>query len=218
MSAKAVELMRAIHGENIYLGYGSALPLDLKGWNSTHKTFVDLITKNRPSIVFDIGVWKGGSTIFMANLLKENGIAGAVVAIDTFLGSPEHWDRTSPDWHRITRRAGRPLLYEQFLTNVLRVGMHDLVVPLPQTSDNAAVILSRLRIRAGLIHIDAAHEYDAVMRDIRTYWELLEPGGYLLGDDYEERWTDVVRAANEFADSVKQKLTVVEPKWHLRKP
>jgi len=35
MSAKAVELMRAIHGENIYLGYGSALPLDLKGWNST---------------------------------------------------------------------------------------------------------------------------------------------------------------------------------------
>ncbi|HXZ47240.1 MAG TPA: class I SAM-dependent methyltransferase [Pseudolabrys sp.] len=218
MSAKAAELMQAIHGENIYAGYGSVLPLDLKGWHSTHETFIDLIVKNRPSVVFDVGVWKGGSTIFMANLLKENGITGAIVAIDTFLGSPEHWDRTTPDGNLIMRRAGRPLLYEQFLTNVLRVGMHDLIVPFPQTSDNAAIILSRLGIRADLIHIDAAHEYDAVMRDIRAYWELLEPGGYLLGDDYAERWPDVVRAANEFAESINQKPTVVEPKWYLRKP
>jgi hypothetical protein len=43
------------------------------------------------------------------------------------------------------------------LTNVLRTGMQDLVVPLPQSSEHAAIILSRLGIRAGLIHIDAAH-------------------------------------------------------------
>jgi predicted O-methyltransferase YrrM len=218
MSAKAAELMQAIHGGNVYAGYGSLLPLDLKGWHSTHETFVDIITKNRPSVVFDVGVWKGGSAIFMANLLKENGNAGAVVAIDTFLGSPEHWDRASPDGNLILRKQGRPLLYEQFLTNVLQTGMQDLIVPFPQTSENAAVILSRLGIRAGLIHIDAAHEYEPVMRDVRAYWELLEPGGYLVGDDYETRWPDVVRAANEFADSVGQQLTVVEPKWILRKP
>jgi hypothetical protein len=69
----------------------------------------------------------------------------------------------------------------------------DLVVPLPQSSEHAAIILSRLGIRAGLIHIDAAHEYDPVMRDVRTYWELLEPGGYLVGDDYVDVWPDVIR-------------------------
>ena len=46
--------------------------------------------------------------------------------------------------------------------------MQDLIIPLPQTSENAAVILSRLGIRAGLIHIDTAHEYEPIMRDIRT--------------------------------------------------
>jgi hypothetical protein len=100
----------------------------------------------------------------------------------------------------------------------LQTGFQDLVVPFAQTSENAAVILSKLGIRAGLIHIDAAHEYEPVMRDIRAYWELLEPGGYLVGDDYEARWQDVVRAANEFAESVGQQLTVEEPKWILRKP
>ena len=218
MSAKAAELMQAIHGENIYAGYGSLLPLDLRGWHSSHETFVDIITQHRPSVVFDVGVWKGGSTIFMADLLKANGKTGAVVAIDTFLGSPEHWDRTTPDGHLVMRKQGRPLLYEQFLTNVVRVGMQDLIVPFPQTSDNAAAILSRLGIRADLIHIDAAHEYEAVKRDIRAYWELLEPGGHLVGDDYEARWPDVVRAVDEFAKSIGQQLTVVEPKWFVRKP
>ena len=73
--------------------------------------------------------------------------------------------------------------------------MQDLIIPLPQTSENAAVILSRLGIRAGLIHIDAAHEYEPIMRDIRTYWELLERAGYLVGDDYVPEWPDVGRAA-----------------------
>ncbi|MGB8075971.1 MAG: hypothetical protein WCF55_24485 [Pseudolabrys sp.] len=30
-------------------------------------------------------------------------------------------------------KNGRPLLYEQFLTNVVRTGMQDFIVPLPHT-------------------------------------------------------------------------------------
>jgi hypothetical protein len=96
--------------------------------------------------------------------------------------------------------------------------MQDLIVPLPQSSENAAIILSRLGIRAGLIHIDAAHEYEPVMRDVRAYWEPLEPGGYLVGDDYVDVWPDVIRAADEFARSVNQSVRVAIPKWILLKP
>lgn len=65
---------------------------------------------------------------------------------------------------------------------------------------------------------NAAHEYEPAMRDVRAYWELLEPGGYLVGDDYVAVWPDVIRVAHEFAQSVNQPLTVAEPKWILQKP
>jgi len=55
------------------------------------------------------------------------------------------------------------------------------------------------------------------MRGVRTYWELLEPGGYLVGDDYVDVWPDVIRVANK-SESVNQPLTVAEPKWILQKP
>ncbi|HEY6699379.1 MAG TPA: class I SAM-dependent methyltransferase [Pseudolabrys sp.] len=217
MSAKAAEVMQAVHGTDVFANYGSFLPLDLQGWNSGHEAFRDIITKNRPPVVIDVGVWKGGSTLFLANLLRETGTNGTVIAIDTFLGSSEHWDQSKEHRNLMPCKNGRPL-YEQFLTNVVRTGMQDLIVPLPQSSENAAIILSRLGIRAGLIHIDAAHEYEPVMRDVRAYWELLEPGGYLVGDDYVDVWPDVIRAADEFARSVNQSVTVAIPKWILLKP
>lgn len=208
--------MRAFHGMDIYAGYSSVLPLDLQGWSGIHPAFSDIITNSRPTVIFDVGVWKGLSTVFMAKQLRENGIDGAIVAIDTFLGSPEHWDHAG-DGKLVLWKHGRPLIYEQFLTNVMRTGFDDLIVPLPQTSENAAVILADLGVRANLVHIDAAHEYDAVMRDIRTYWDLLEPGGHLVGDDYHPRWPGVVRAADEFAKSIGQPLSVVTAKFILKK-
>jgi hypothetical protein len=217
MGTKANELMRAIHGTDVYAGYGSLLPLDLQGWNSFHVKFSEIIQQKRPSVIIDVGVWKGASTFFLAKLLRENGIEGVVIAIDTFLGSPEHWNRQL-GYHYTLWKHGRPLLYDQFLTNVVRTGFQDWIVPLPQTSENAAAILSRLGISASLIHIDAAHEYEAVKRDIRTYWDLLEPGGHLIGDDYTTDWPGVTRAADEFANSIGQPLTVVAAKWVLQKP
>jgi hypothetical protein len=160
--------------------------------------------------VIDVGVWKGGSALFLAGLLREAGTNGTVIAIDTFLGSPEHWDRRGRNGNLMPCKNGRPLLYEQFLTNVVRTGMQDFIVPLPQSNEHAAIILSRLDIRAGLIHIDAAREYEPVMRDVRAYWELLEPGGYLVGDDYVAVWPDVIRVAHEFAQSVNQPLMVAD--------
>jgi len=180
MTNKASELLHAIYGMDIYADFSPLLPLDLQGWNSEHITFRDIIANDHPSIVFDVGVWKGGSTIFLANLLRENGVDGAVIAVDTFLGSPEHWDSDGLG-HLVLRRHGRLLLYEQFLSNVVYTGTQDLIVPLAQTSESAAAILSRLQVCAGLIHIDAAHDYESVFRDARNYWELLQRGGYLVG-------------------------------------
>lgn len=60
-------------------------------------------------------------------------------------------------WYALfPRRHGMPLLYEQFLTNVVRREVQEYAVPLPQTSETAAAILKRLGIRPDLVHLDAA--------------------------------------------------------------
>jgi hypothetical protein len=49
----------------------------------------------------------------LAGILRETGTNGTVIAIDTFLGSLEHWDRGGRDGNLMPCKNGRPLLYEQ---------------------------------------------------------------------------------------------------------
>jgi hypothetical protein len=73
-------------------------------------------------------------------------------------------------------------------------------------------------LRASVVHIDASHDYEDVLRDAEIYWTLLLPGGYLIGDDYSEEWPGVVRAANEFSSKTGCRLEIEPPKWFLQKP
>lgn len=214
----AGELQQRLFGEDIYTGFVPTVRTDLQGWNSHHPALTREITARRPRIIIDVGVWKGASTIHMAKHMQTLELEGAVIAVDTFLGSPEHWNRERPDriFEDLGLKHGWPSLYWQFLTNVVAEGVSDLVLPIPQTSENAAVILQMLGLRAGMVHIDAAHEYEPVLRDARMYWDLLEPGGLLIGDDHP--WPGVARAAREFAAEVGQPLRVEEPKWMIEKP
>ena len=109
------ELMRRIHGDDIYAGFVPTFALDLQGWNSQHPAFEAIIAHARPSIIIDVGAWKGASTIHLAELLNRHSIAGAVVAVDTFLGSLEHCDRESVEFGLIPHRHGMPLLYTTVL-------------------------------------------------------------------------------------------------------
>jgi len=79
----------------MYAGFEPILAEDRQGWNNQHPAFEEIIRTIRPDIVIDVGAWKGALTILFADLLKRHGIGGGVVAVDTFIGSIEHWDRTS---------------------------------------------------------------------------------------------------------------------------
>jgi hypothetical protein len=45
----------------------------------------------------DVGVWKGQSAVTLARAMARHVPEGAVIAVDTFLGSPEHWNPGRPD-------------------------------------------------------------------------------------------------------------------------
>ena len=103
------------------------------------------------------------------------------------------------------------------MNNVARAGLTGYVIPVPQTSTNAALILKRRGIRASIVHIDAAHEYRDVLNDARDFWAIVENDGYLIGDDYSPSWPGVIQGANEFATEIGRPLDVELPKWIVRK-
>lgn len=161
----------------------------------------------------DVGVWKGQSTINMASAMKAAGIDGCVIAVDTFLGSTEHWDM-----NLFGRTHGLPDLYQTFMSNVVRAGVQDYVIPLPQTSVTAASILRQKGISPSIVHVDAAHAYEDVLRDAHEYYGLLAPAGFLIGDDYHWTWPGVVKAAGEFSALMGRPLSIDFPKWIIQKP
>lgn len=209
-------LMQKLYGDDIWAGYrtSAAAGTEVHGWNGNHPSLRRLAAvPGSEKIVVDVGVWKGQSTITMAAAIRRSEINGCVIAVDTFLGSAEHWNRKL-----FKREHGMPDLYRVFLDNVFLAGLQEYIIPLPQTSITAAAILRKTGITPSLVHVDAAHAYEEVIRDVSDYWELLQPGGIIVGDDYHESWPGVVRAAGEFSARVGRPLRIEPPKWIMQKP
>jgi Methyltransferase domain len=212
MTAVHTDVMQRLYRSDIWTGFNPTRSAgEVQGWNGHHPV-LERLAKSA-AIVVDVGVWKGQSTITLANGMKSAGINGCVIAVDTFLGSTEHWHETL-----FERRHGQPDLYQTFLSNVWHAGLSEYVIPVAQTSFNAAKILARSGIRANVIHVDAAHEYEEVIRDITDYWAILAPGGVLICDDYHESWPGVVKAAGEFSCKTGMPLAVDGPKCFIKKP
>jgi predicted O-methyltransferase YrrM len=79
---------------------------------------------------------------------------------------------------------GRPNVYNQFLSNVISVGLQNNITPFPIDSVNGALTLSHFDVKADMVYIDAGHDYDSVVADLILYKDIVRPGGLLLGDDW----------------------------------
>lgn len=178
-----------------------------------HPIFEKLISQLKPRIIFEIGTYKGKSALHMANLTKKYQIQNAkVVCIDTWLGSAEH-GHTDEDLKRV---HGYPTIYYQFLANAVYTDNQDIIVPMPMDSISYYRVLKENKTYADLIFVDGGHFYESVSMDIKLYWELLNPGGVMLGDDYcPKAWPDVVQAVHEFFPE--GQVHVDDGKWWVQK-
>ena len=173
---------------------------DLQGWNDDHPLLIQAVRQIKPRTVIEIGVWKGRSIITIGRTMRELGLDGVIVAIDTWLGSAEHW--FNRDYNRSLRfEAGYPKLYHCFMQNMVAEELQNLVLPLPIDSVNGAEVLRGRGMVADLIHLDGAHDYRSVRSDLEVWWGLLRPGGCIVCDDYVEdgsAWPGLKRAVDEF--------------------
>jgi predicted O-methyltransferase YrrM len=180
-------------------------PPGSKGWYSDHPIFEKLIKERRPKRIIEVGSLFGASAIHMGELLKRNKIDAELTCVDTFLGSRETFFEFR-EYREAMLRDRRYSFFEEFLGNIEQAGFKDLINPFCQTSTNAARILTELGAKFDLIYIDASHEYLDVLNDLRLWHPLLADGGVLIGDDFEDPWYGIIRAAMEFADEIKQPL------------
>jgi hypothetical protein len=143
----------------------------------------------------------GGSAIRTAAIIKAQMAPTEIVCIDPFTGDANMWASEQPkkqagEWQFLRLERGRPTIYERFLANIAAAGHEDIILPIAATSIVGIRLLRRLadeqRLAAlpDVIYLDSAHEPDETLLGLRNCWDLLQPGGVIVGYDWDR---DVVR-------------------------
>jgi len=84
------DLMHSLHGEDVFEGFDyQSYPSDVTGWGGDSPAFAELIHEIKPSLIIEVGSWKGASAITMADALAAEKLPGKILCIDTWLG---HWN------------------------------------------------------------------------------------------------------------------------------
>lgn len=187
--------------------------VNITGWNSDHYFLATSIEEVRPNLLIEVGVWRGGSIITQGKALKENNIKGTIIAVDTWLGSWEHWLYY---WDGVMIEQGYPTLHTTFMNNIINQGLSDYVVPLPIDSVNTFKLLDYYNITADIIHIDGEHTYNSVIKDLEMWWPKLNKGGIMIGDDYP--YPDVRYAFDDFFAALNLPIEDGGQKCRIRKP
>ena len=126
--------------------------------------------------VVEIGSWFGQSMAFLAQRLKARGWEGRLFAVDSFAG-----EINQPAHEAIVAAHGGSIR-AKFDENMRECGVDDMVRVIQ--GDSAASALMFEDGSCDFVFLDAAHEYDAVLRDLLAWIPKIKPGGIMAGHDY----------------------------------
>ena len=176
------------------------LMFDGHGWLSRkHERIFKQFISGDTKLIIELGSWLGKSTRWLA----DNAPRATVIAVDTWLGSCEHFDG-SPRTDKL------PNLYEQFLLNCWEY--QDRIIPMRLTTVSALRLIYNQKLKPDIIYIDAGHEYWDVAGDIGMSHELF-PHSLIIGDDYYRR--GVNKAVTEFCEKAGLSLCTKEQVWWI---
>lgn len=208
------EVLRALDIPDPFEGFRPVKESSIWGWNGDKPIFAQLIREKNPLLIVEVGSWLGMSTYTMGNTLKNIGSDAAIICVDTWLGSQEHWQ--NPDMRKhLELEHGFPTFYKSFLGNMLTNGLSDRVVPIPLPSLIAARWFKSIGLQADLIYVDGSHNEKDVYEDLCTYWELLAQGGFIFGDDWP--WVSVSNAVKRFCEEKNLHLRLQDIDWVIKK-
>lgn len=141
----------------------------------------------------EIGTWKGRSAYVLASVLSQVP-GGKLHCVDTFCGLPQ-----SPTDPR----------YNESVIEKTQQNLAGLPVELHQMESPGILTVFEPQSFA-LVHVDGDHSYPVCEQDIFNGWWLLQNGGVLCGDDYDEVKPSVERLGRAFNTKV---FTFKEKLW-----
>ncbi len=136
----------------------------------------------KPSVVYEIGRYRGWSTSQMAFALKENfeetGDKTKFISIDPHHGAPG-----GPGWKG--DQCGGDNEWNISRSNLIRAGIDDFVTPVKAFSGE---YVSEVEDAIDFIFVDGDHTYEAAKADVALYGEKMAPGGIcVLHDVWAEK-------------------------------
>jgi predicted O-methyltransferase YrrM len=133
----------------------------------------------------EVGCKEGRTTGHILHNVPES----TVIAIDPWIVMPQTADATAETYEKWNFAE----IEAEFWKNV--GDAKDRCEMLRETSEQAAFhIMERHPPTSDLVFIDARHDYDSVLEDIRLWWPLVRDGGILAGHDFNHQWPGVERA------------------------
>lgn len=210
------EILEKLKLKDPFLGLSPKPGALLWGWNGIRPIFGELIREQKPTLIIEVGAWLGLSTVTLSRELDGAHLDDtAIITIDTWLGSKEHWIEDKLRSY-LELDAGHPTLYPRFMNNILSADCTKRVLPLPMTSLMGARYLREFEFQAELMYIDGSHDEKDVYEDLVAYWPLLTPGGIIFGDDWV--WDSVRAAVHRFAHDHNALIRIDDINWMLKKP
>ena len=152
-----------------------------------------IIEFTRPRVMAEFGSWEGASAIAFLVGAKKANLELKVICVDTWLGSPEHWENSLPNsqwsFERLKVVGGEPTVIETFRKNIESHGFSPQVRIVRAPTTHAVGYISRTFPRLDLVYLDADHSFGAVRSDLRLAFDLIGAKGLVAGDDWG--WSSV---------------------------
>ena len=196
-AARHYDTLKSVLGENLVRRLGIRRPwYDIDGWFTWRSAQEEAVKCfGDDSRFVEVGTYLGRSLCSLGEVVESSGKRITVIGVDTCRGSgPEGW--RGNDYHAGAVELGGGTFAGSLHKNILDCGLGDKVQLIISDSVNASKIFPDASLE--WVHLDARHDYASVKTDIQAWLPKIRRGGWLSGDDYDEKkWPDVVRAVGE---------------------
>ena len=205
--ARSNEDYRYCMGQGIMRRFeqGIAVSEDFHGWLDYRDHYDNIARTLKDGDTFvEIGSWLGKSIIYLAQRLQDIGKLNVkLVCVDTWEG-----EKNQPAHVDIVSAHGGSIL-NQFLDNIKLAKVDGMITAICQDSAEAA--LQFVDGSVGAIWIDAAHDYDSVVKDLAAWYPKIKPDGIFSGHDWT--WHEVAKAVTEHVESNGWELVTHNNYW-----
>jgi predicted O-methyltransferase YrrM len=160
----------------------------IEGWFSFGDLYRDAVYNAKDGAVFvEVGSWKGRSAAFMAVEIINSKKKINFYCVDSWQGD-------------ISGGLKNIDVYDEFISNMKDV-LYSVKI-IRKLSTQASKDFEDKSI--DFIFIDASHDYESVLEDIRHWYPKLKEGGTIAGHDTQV--SDVKKAVEEYAKEINREI------------